>query len=230
MKKIIFFIFIIFVFLPCSIYAEQRVESIQWYSDSGEEDAYELKLFNDKDAIISSITKLNNNIIDSSFMIYSKNKVCTYDISGELVSIEERNKHRRIITYFSNHSPSFQTIFVFLSKYHIQYTTYRLPEDVIDEMYEEIIAKDNSRIRNWLDPATQTTVKSEKIIEKYDNNGLLIYQEKRDANSGQFLSKVRSYRYNVKRDEQNRIISVEAFSAVDNREVMIYRKEIKYGQ
>lgn len=206
---------------------QQRIECTQWYTNWGDMDVYEIMRYNEKGLRTSHVALLNNRVIESSYMLYYGDKIVTYDIEGKLSSIIETAGNKETRYYYFNGSPSSKTECI-LQKDKTRYIHYR-SDNVIDEMYDEIILENNRKLIRWFDPENEEVVREEMIIEKYDKNGLLVYRESTEFSVNGVTANIKEYSYDVVYDEKERPVLIKRFALDNGEKKLIYSRRIEYA-
>lgn len=93
-------------------------------------------------------------------------------------------------------------------------------------MYDEIIFAPNCKLIRWFDPEQEAVVREEVVIEKYDQNGLLVYQER--AVNGVTVGQ-EEYSYDVVYDDKERPVLINGYAVDDNGKRLIYSRRIEYA-
>ncbi len=205
----------------------QRIEFTQWYTDWGERDAFEIIQYNAEGLRTSHVVLLNDRVIDSSFILYDEGKIITYDLEGQVRSITETVGNKETHYYYFNGEPRWKTECI-LHKDKRRYIYYH-PDDVIDEMYDEIVLDNNCKLLKWLDSEDEKVVREEVIIEEYDYNGLLVYRESREYKANGVTTIIREYSYDVIYDEKERPVLINRFALDNNGKQLIYSRRIEYA-
>jgi len=168
-----------------AIYTQQRVETIQWYTDTGGIDAFETKVFDTNGNKTFSCAQINNSVVISSIITYVGNKEYIFDINGVQTELIETNKNEIISTYYTNGIPDFQVVDKTINKNHSRQIRYNLPDFEIREMTETIITPEGETITNYLDPETldilSTKIRSDnnndyRISYKYDSKDRIVLE------------------------------------------------------
>lgn len=203
---------------------QQRIEFTQWYTSWGERDVFEIMQYNADGFCTSQVVLLNDMVVESSFTLYDGDKIVAYDLEGKLRSVTETAGNKTTHYYYFSGSPGGRTESI-RQEDKTRYISYRT-DNVIDEMYDEIIFAPNCKLIRWFDPEQEAVVREEVVIEKYDQNGLLVYQER--AVNGVTVGQ-EEYSYDVVYDDKERPVLINGYAVDDNGKRLIYSRRIEYA-
>lgn len=230
-KKTIFCVFLLFLLCISNCTAkedQQRIEYIQWYTDWGQMDVYEIKHYDEKGLLTGHLAILNDEIVESSFFLYSGDKVISYDIEGKINSITETAGNKKTHYYYFNGNPVWRTECIYTNN-KTRYIHYH-SGNMIDTMYDEIVVEENKRLTRWLNPENEEVIREEMTIERYDENDLLVYEENLKYESDGMVSIIKEYSYDISFDERGRPVVINRFILENDRKRLVYILNIKYPE
>lgn len=200
MKKVLIIILFITPILPAI--SQSRIESTQWFTNSGHEDAMETEVFDKNNRKTYNCAQMGGTIIYTYIISYEADRIIKYNLRGEISSIEEKGYKETTTSYYRDGEISFKTIHTDLGNDKKRFVSIDLPENKIDEAYDYYY-KDGFKVIEWLNPQTLEYLRTETKIETSDND---------------------NYTYNRIYDTKGRVITEEAYKD----EIMVYLKTITY--